>query len=135
MKYLSDYITEKQSALFKKHGVFFAFSEKQYEEQKREGVVYVSLGMGTLCPKENAKAFIEEHHNVVNEGIAEDIAENGIDGVILRELDNHEAYYTGDATSTVESLEGYPVTREQVWELFRKEDQRKANEEWEKIAV
>ena len=135
MKYLSDYIEEKQSTLFKKHGVFFAFSDKQYQEQKKEGVKYVSLGMGTLCPKENAKAFIDEHHDLVKAGIAQDVEENGIDGVIIRELGNHEAFYTGDAESTVDALDGYPTTKEYIWQLFRKEDSRRANEEWEKIKV
>jgi hypothetical protein len=55
MKFLSDYMNENQSALFAKTGSFFAFGQKQFDEKKKEGVVYVNMGGGLICPKENAK--------------------------------------------------------------------------------
>jgi len=44
MKYLSDYTEEAQTKLFVEKGVFFAFSKDQFNEQKKEGVDYVSAG-------------------------------------------------------------------------------------------
>lgn len=122
MKYLSDYIEEKQKECFKKHGVFFAFSNKQFNEQKQEGVKYVSLGAGIIVPKDNIDTFIDDHHNIVTEGIKQDVAENTIEGVVKRELGNHEAYYTGTIDSTVEALKEYPVTEEQIYKIFRNQN-------------
>ena len=51
MKYLQNYMSEKQSKLFKKTGAFFAFSQKQYDEQSQNDVVYVNMGHGMICPK------------------------------------------------------------------------------------
>ena len=45
--------------LFKDTGAFFAFSNEQVDEQKQEGVKYVSLGAGMICPKENASRLCE----------------------------------------------------------------------------
>lgn len=38
MKYLSDYTNEKQTQAFDEAGAFFAFSQKQFNEAKKEGV-------------------------------------------------------------------------------------------------
>ena len=42
MKYLNDYIDDEMSKTFKKYGVFFAFSNKQYKEQAKEDIKYIS---------------------------------------------------------------------------------------------
>lgn len=39
--------------ILKDCGVIWAFSNKQFDEQKQDGVVYVSIGAGGYCPKEN----------------------------------------------------------------------------------
>ena len=54
MKYLSDYMNEKQTALFNRTNSFFAFGDKQFQEQRKEGVKYASLGNGLICPVEYA---------------------------------------------------------------------------------
>ena len=114
MKDLSDYIEEAQTKLFDELGIFFAFSTKQFDEAKKPGVTYVSLGHGTICPKENVDAFLDRHDSIVQEGIAQDIKENGIKAIIHRELANHEAQISGDITDTVNKLKGYDITPEQV---------------------
>lgn len=43
MKYLSNYIEEKQTKLFNDLWIFFAFSDKQFEEQKKEWIEYISI--------------------------------------------------------------------------------------------
>lgn len=122
MKYLSEIIEEKQTALFKKYDVFFAFSDDQLEEglkktgRKKEEMT--SLGMGMICPKEHAETFMDEHAKVVKDGIAEDIAQLGIEAVVRRELSNHECYYTGDPTECFDALEMYPVTHAEIVNIF-----------------
>jgi len=116
---LTKYIEKKQTDCFKKHGVIFAFSNKQFEEQKQNNVTYVSLGGGTLCPKNNVKKFIEDHSDIIKAGIAQDIKENGKANIIERELANYECYYTGDIENCVEALEDYGFTHEDVLEVYR----------------
>ena len=121
MKYLSNYIEEPQTAAFAKHGAFFAFSDKQLSESRKEGVEYVSMGMGLICPKINAKELDEDLRKILIEGIAQDVKENGIDNIIERELSNHEAWYTGNLDDTLEALSCYGelIVPEMVAAVYR----------------
>ena len=119
MKNLLDYIQEKQTSLFKETGVIFAFSQKQFEEQRKEGVVYVNLGMGCLVPKENMEDFKTRHAQLIEDGIAQDLQENGKEAIIIRELENFECFYTGDVSNDViEYLDGYQITKEEIFNVF-----------------
>jgi hypothetical protein len=119
MKYLSDYIQDAQTKLFNETGAFFAFSNKQFNEQKQEGKTYVNCGAGMLCPKENVQSLIDGLDEIAKNGIAQDIKENGKTAIIRRELYNHEAFYTYDIDSTVAALDGYGFTREEIAGVFR----------------
>lgn len=114
MKYLNDYTNEATTKALNEAGAFFAFSESQFKEQKVDGTIYVSGFGGMLCPKDTYRALLENLSQINVNGIASDIAENGINGIIHRELANHEVGYTGDITDTVEALTAYDITREQV---------------------
>lgn len=119
MKNLSDYIEKNQTGLFKRKGAFFAFSDKQFDEKKQEGVVYKNIsGLGLVCPAENCKSLMDEHSEIVKEGINQDIEENGIDRIIRRELNNYEAFYTYDFEDTIEALKPYKITLEQIVKVF-----------------
>lgn len=120
MRTLNDITNKAITALHEKHGAFYAFSNKQFDESKKEGVTYASLGMGLICPKENCKTFIEELNAIYENGMKQDIEENGKESIILRELYNHEAFYTWEIEDTVESLKGYGFTIEDVQEVFNK---------------
>lgn len=115
---LSAIIQEKQTECFNKHGVFFAFSKDQFVKQRKEGITYVSLGAGTLCPKESVDAFLEDHKNIVQQGIATDIERNGKKAIIQRELANYECYFTGDIDDCVEALEDYGFTYDEIYEVY-----------------
>lgn len=117
---LSQLIQEAQTECFNKHGVFFAFSPQQLNEQKKEGVEYVSLGSGLICPKDAVKAFVEDHSNIVDAGIRLDLERNGKEKIIRRELANYECYYTGDIDDCVEALEDYGITAAEVATVFNK---------------
>ena len=118
MKTLNDYTADKTSALLKKHGVFFAFSNKQLEEKAEKDVEYISLGAGAICPKKNARQYVQEQADIVKNAIAEDIADHGIDRIIRRELSNYECYYTGSIDSALTVLKEYNATREQVQAIY-----------------
>ena len=118
MNYLSDYTSAKQTQLWNDNGAFFAFGQQQLDEKKQEGVVYVSMGSGLIVPKENASKILKGLESINTEGIKQDISENGIKAIIHRELANYEAQITGSISDTVEALEDYEITREQVREEY-----------------
>lgn len=119
MKYLTDYIEDKNSALFDEMGAFFAFSNEQFDAKKQEGVTYVHIFSGLICPKGNAKALMDGLNAIYNDGVKQDMEENGAYAIIRRELDNHECYYTSDPTDAIEKLAEYPFPAEAVEYVFR----------------
>lgn len=108
MKYLSEYMEEAQSAAFKEADAFFAFSNEQFNEQKKPGIKYTNMGMGLLANRDKANWLHDELHRIYKESILQDIHENGLNAIIRRELNNHEAYYTGYIDDTWEALKDYP---------------------------
>ena len=119
MKTLNDYTSDKISAVLEKHGAYFAFSKKQFEEKQVEGVKYVTDGSGMVCPKENYEQLVKEMLEIYEEGVKQDIAENGLTAIIKRELSNYECYYTNDIEDAVDALESYGITHEQVLTVFK----------------
>ncbi|HAS6131806.1 TPA: hypothetical protein RQK29_002289 [Vibrio vulnificus] len=119
MKYLSDYTQQPQTDLFDELGAFFAFSNNQFDSAKKKGVEYVSLGMGMIVPKNNAKKLIERLDEIQKEGIKQDIAENGKETIIRRELSNYECFYTNDITDCVENLEEYGYSYDDIYQVYR----------------
>jgi hypothetical protein len=119
---------EKNSQLFNKVGLFWAFSDKQFEESKtplKEGDKYVSIGMGGFLPKSNVEAFksgLEEIQKWYNEEIKKNKAEKA---EILYELYNHECFYTRDISDVVSMFAGI-YTEEQIIKVFVKESKKAA---------
>jgi len=99
-------------------GVFFAFSDTQFEEQKKEGVKYASVGAGCICPVDNVKPFIKAFDAIQKQGIAQDIKENGKAAIIERELANYECYWTSDISGCVDALEDYSFTVEDIQRVY-----------------
>lgn len=120
MKYLSEYLDDKVSAIMSEFGCFFAFSSKQFAEKKVEGVKYSSFSSGMICPTEYCSEVDSRIREAISTAIKEDIADNGEEAVIRRELINHEATYTGSINSTLDALAGYGVSKEQVAKQLKK---------------
>ena len=130
MKYLSDYMKDSQTKLLRETGAFFAFSEKQFAESKKEGVEYVGLDAGLICPNKSVDALIDGLERIYREGVRQDIEENGIHAIIQRELGNHECQLTGSIQECVDALAGYPITREQIqseWKEFLQMEEENEN--------
>lgn len=118
MKYLSDYVRDDQTKLFDSLAVIFAFNQLQLDKSKKEGVEYISLGGGLVLPKQNKDIFIQQMEFISKNGIKQDIAENGIQNIILRELANYECAYSYDTSIVEAALSGYGITKEQIIEVF-----------------
>lgn len=122
MKYLQDYMEEKQTALFEETNTIFAFSREQFNKSKKEGITYINMGSGMLTDKRHVEKLLEGLEKIYKDSIQQDIKENGIDAIIKRELANHEAWYTMDITDTKEKLKDYPITEDQIFKIFRETD-------------
>jgi len=122
MKYLTHYTEEATTKALRKAGAFFAFSDKQFNEQAggRDIKDYCSIGMGLICPKDTATELSKDLNAGMQAGIKQDIAENGLEAIIKRELENHEASYTGSIENTVEALGAYPITEAEILAVFNK---------------
>ena len=120
MKYLSNYIQDAQTTLLNQTGAFFAFSQEQFNEGKKEGAKYSAIGGGMICPKEKVDILMAGLDVIQQAGIKQDIADNGIEAIIARELSNHEAFYTYNLSDTIQALEDYDIKPEQVKEVFNK---------------
>lgn len=96
---------EKMSALFKELGIFFAYSQSQINEQKKEGITYVDAGMGMIVPKQNVKNFWEKFDKLSEEMIADFKANVPMDDYIHYELVNHECFYTGNYGKIIEQVQ------------------------------
>lgn len=121
MKYLSHYTQAAQTELLEKVGAFFAFGQKQFDEQKVEGVKYYSLRAGLFVPQGKENELTEGLAEISKKGREADLAENGIKGIIHRELGNYECQISCDMTPAVEALEPYGITENQVkaeWKEF-----------------
>jgi len=126
MKYLSDYMEVKQTALFNRTGTIFAFSDKQFDEQAIKGKEYSRIGQGMLTQKGNEMKVIKTLEKIYQQAMVQDLKENGIKGVIQRELENYEVYYTNDLEPAMEALKDYPeITQKDIIKVY----QRKWNEE------
>jgi len=118
MKHLSDYTDDLTTKAMREAGAFFAFSQKQFEEKKIAGVSYTDMGAGLIARTDSAQGLRQKLADIHEAGIKADLEENGVVGVVKRELYNHEAFYTWDISSTVDALEGYDIPRETIKSIF-----------------
>ena len=109
---------KKRDFDFAKHGAFFAFGNKQFDEAKKPGVKYVSLGSGLLMRKDNhlevLKLFSEHNRNEIKR----EKAARSKNSIILSELSNYECFYIGDITDAVDALASYGYTTEEIQEVY-----------------
>lgn len=126
MKYLSDYTNEAQSKLFEELGVFFAFTDEQFDEGaekyahlKPEGTKWASLGAGMYMPKVNVDEFIKRHDSLVKEAIKLDLSENGREGVLQREMGNYEVGYSGMDENFHDAIRDYGFSEEEILEQYK----------------
>ena len=127
MKNLSTYIDEKINHLLIKYNGFFAFSEKQFEEAKKENVKYVCWGAGLYHEAGKSEEFDKDFKLIIKEAIEQDLKENGKEAIIERELENYECYYTNDINEAVINLKDYDITFDEVNFIFVKNKNKHCN--------
>lgn len=111
----------KMTGIIKDCGVFFAFSNQQFDENKTpliEGDKYVSMGAGGYLPKSQVENYLSSMKGLDKWYKAEIKANKARKAHILYELNNHEAYYTGSIETTLECL-GTDYTEAEVLAVYR----------------
>ncbi|MFV0331941.1 MAG: hypothetical protein ACK5KL_19290 [Dysgonomonas sp.] len=97
----------KLSKLFESLGIFFAFSKEQFEQSRKEGVVYADGGYGMIIPKDNVQEYLQRVQELAKE-VETEYAENiPLDDYIEYELHNHEAFYTWSTDDAFEAVKQY----------------------------
>jgi hypothetical protein len=90
---------DANSSLFKECGLFFAFSQKQFDESKtplKEGEKYVSVLGGGYVPKGNLNKLLEGMEEI-RQAYEKAIKDNNLRLTeVVYEFNNHECFYTGD---------------------------------------
>jgi len=113
---------EANNKLFTECGLFWAFSNDQFVENKtplKEGEKYVSIGGGGYLPKGNLNTFLkgmETNKKAYNKELK---AKNLRLKKIAYEFANHECFYTGDWSVVADMFPD--VNRDVVYKVFQKE--------------
>lgn len=118
----------KYDELFKAVGLFWAFSNEQFDEGKAKNPVtdghkYTSIGGGGFFPGQNKQQWIDGMDAInawekqANAELKANRAEE--EKAILYELNNHEAFYSGEIEEVVDLFEGV-YTREQIRKVYKK---------------
>lgn len=117
---LGYFIDRKVSMLFEDMGAFYAFSKKQFEENKRTDTKYCEILGGLICPIENRDALLKAYEVLHDEDRLKRLEAFGVEAIIKYELANHECWYTGSIPKdTIEYLvEDFGATREQIYKVF-----------------
>ena len=113
---------KKVGQLIKDCGMFFAFSNKQWDENKtplKEGEKYLDMRHGSYMPKsqiDNWKSGIATIEKWAKDEIKKGKLE---DEEILSELYNYECFYTGSIEDAMDAL-GSKYPEEKVWAIYNK---------------
>lgn len=100
--------------------IFFAFSNEQFTANKTQlqpGEKYVSLGAGGYMPKGQVDNYLNGM-KAINKWFKKAIKESKTRKEhIAYELNNYEAFYTGDIEDTLTAL-GNDYTAAEVWAVY-----------------
>ena len=95
-KKLSSYTDQPITELFNKYGAFWAFSNSQFNEAKKDNIEYVTFWGNCFCDKRTVKLFINEYHSIFEQQKNLFLLENKKEDIIKYELANYESFYTGE---------------------------------------
>jgi hypothetical protein len=98
---------DAQTKAFEENKAFFAFGQDQFNEQKIDGIEYVSMGAGLICPKENAKRLDNQLKDAYQSAIDMDVKENGAAAIIEREYFNCECQISMNNDECVSAIYGH----------------------------
>ncbi len=121
MKLLKYYTQDKIDKTIKNNGGFFAFNNKQFNENKKEGVIYCSLYGGLIVPKNKADYILKQIDLISKKAIKQDIKENGIKNIIFRDCSNLELQFSYNGIEEIiDYLKDYNFNKKDIEKYYNK---------------
>lgn len=108
---LKEDYNKKYNEELNKTGIFWAFSDSQFEENRthKEAPIkeYLSVGAGGYIHQSD-KEKLDNFFKVIAKELKKDFTSKiDINDLIRYELTNHECYYTGDPSEAIEVVKTY----------------------------
>jgi hypothetical protein len=101
---------DEQHEIIKNNGAFFAFNDQQYKEQKKQNIIYVNMGVGLICPKNNAKTLKKELDDLNKKAIKKQMEKQSIKDIVFKNCFNYELQYSFNGFEQLkEILQDYPI--------------------------
>jgi len=118
---------KRYAELFDQCGVFWAFSNEQFAEGKAKHPIpedekYVSIGAGGFLPKSNFDA-LQTGLTAIKKWKTQAMKEVKAEEAILYELNNYEAFYSGELDDVFDALDG-KYTADEIRTVYRKYQSR-----------
>lgn len=103
--------TNKKDEELTKTGIFYAFSDKQFKDNKQpkdaKDNEFISLGAGAYIHQSN-KDKLDNFFNVVVKQLKQELASKvDIEDLILYELNNYECFYTQEPLEILDFIREY----------------------------
>ena len=101
---------DEQTKIIKNNGGFFAFNDEQYKQQKKQNTIYVNMGVGLICPKNNAKTLKKELDDLNKKAIKKQMETQSIKDIVFKNCFNYELQYSYNGFEELkEILQDYPI--------------------------
>ena len=101
---------DEQTRIIKNNGAFFAFNDQQFKEQKKQNIIYVNMGVGLICPKNNAKTLKKELDDLNKKAIKKQMETQSIKDIVFKNCFNYELQYSFNGFEQLkEILQDYPI--------------------------
>lgn len=118
MQSLGYYMNVAQHDLYKSLGAIFAPTQELFEKNRTENVEYRALASGMYVPVANALSVYESFETILNNAIAMDIAANGKEAIIRRELLSQHCFFDGEVARGINALACYKFPREDIVSVY-----------------
>lgn len=93
--------------LFESLGIFFAFSNEQYDKNKKKGIDYVTDGQGLVIPKQNVRIYYDRLHAIIEEMKIELHKNVSMDEYIYYELESYRCFDSGNFREIFQLIETF----------------------------
>ena len=107
MQTINQLAEDQITDILNKYHAFFAFSNKQFEEQVTKGYKYVSCPHGMHAPKQYANKVMTEILAAYSDAAKTVQAETSKKDRIWYEFSNHECQIVGDYSDAVDALSSF----------------------------
>lgn len=113
-----DELNNQMSEIYKKHGAFFAFGEKQFKEKSVDGVDYVTIDAGLIVPESSAKQCSQDLSDAFQAHCDKMMETHTVSEIVQYELANHESQFSSDILPVVSAVAPFGITQAQVAQEF-----------------